>query len=162
MLPASILLLESLPLMPNGKIDRQSLPDPGNQRLEVEEGYVAPGTPMEECLAQAWRDALKLAHVGIHDNFFELGGHSLLAARVVSDLRRNFDVELSLIDIFQAPTIAVLAELIYQRQAEAEKNSDLISLLSELQSLSDEQAKQRLAEELETVDAGGNRPTLSL
>jgi amino acid adenylation domain-containing protein len=162
MLPAAILIVESLPLMPNGKIDRQSLPDPGNQRPEVEEGFVAPGTPMEECLAKAWRDALKLVRVGIHDNFFELGGHSLLAARVVSNLRRNFDIKLSLIDVFQAPTIAVLAELIYQRQADAEKNDDLISLLSELQSLSNEEARQRLAEELETVDASGNRPTLSL
>ncbi len=161
MLPA-IVIIESLPLMPNGKVDRQSLPDPGNQRPDVEAGFVAPGTPMEECLAKVWRDTLKLERVGIHDNFFELGGHSLLAARVVSDLRRNFDVELSLIDVFQAPTIAALAELIYQRQVAAEKNDDLISLLSELQGLSDEEAKQRLAEELETVDAGGNRPTLSL
>lgn len=162
MLPAAFAVIDALPFMPNGKVDRQALPDPGNERPELNESFVAPSTPTEEFVARVWRDTLKLERVGIHDSFFELGGHSLLAARLVSELRRNFDFDLSLIDVFNAPTISALAELIYQRQAEGEKNDELISLLSELERLSDEEAKQRLLEELEAVDGAGNRATLSL
>ena len=150
MLPASFVILEALPLMPNGKVDRQALPEPANERPEIDEHFVAPRTPIEEFVAQAWRDALKLDRVGIRDNFFELGGHSMMAARVFSDLQKRFDVELNLIDIFKAPTIAELAEVIYRREAEHEESDHLMSLLSELEELSDEEVTRRLAEELET------------
>ena len=162
MLPAAFVIVRTLPLMPNGKVDRQSLPEPENERPEIDEGFVAPRTPTEEFVARAWRDGLKLDRVGIHDNFFELGGHSLLAARVFSDLQKRFDVELNLIDIFKAPTIAELAEMIYQRETEHEKSDDLMSLLSELEDLSDEEASRRLVEELETADSAGKHRMLGL
>jgi len=162
MLPAAFVIIDALPFMPNGKLDRQSLPDPGNERPEVDEIFEAPTTLTEKIVAKVWRDTLKLERVGIRDNFFELGGHSLLAARVVSELRRNFNFDLNLIDVFNASTIAELAGLIYRRQTGDEKNGDLKSLLSELERLSDEEAKQLLAEELQTVDGVGNRPVLGL
>ena len=84
----------------------------------------------------------------------------MLAARVVSELRRNSSFDLNLIDVFNAPTIAELAALISQRQTEDEKNGDLRLLLSELENLSDEEAKQLLAEELQTIGGTGNRTVL--
>ena len=159
-LPSAFVIIDALPLMPNGKLDRQSLPNPGNDRPEMEEDFEAPGTFTEELVAKVWRETLKLGQIGRRDNFFELGGHSLLAARVVSELRRNSSFDLNLIDVFNAPTIAELAALISQRQTEDEKNGDLRLLLSELENLSDEEAKQLLAEELQTIGGTGNRTVL--
>ena len=137
--------------MPNGKVDRRALLAPDGERPQVESNFIAPRTPTEELLARIWCSVLKLDQVGIHDNFFELGGHSLMAARVFSELQRKLNVELNLVDIFSAPTIAELANMICQREAEHEQDDALISLLSELDELSDEQASRRLAEELRTV-----------
>lgn len=151
MLPAAFVIVATLPLMPNGKVDRQALPEPENERPEIDENFVAPRTPTEEFVTRTWLDTLKLDRVGIHDNFFELGGHSLLAARMFSDLRKKFGVELNLIDIFNAPTVAELAEMIYQRETEHATSDDLSSLLSELEDLSDEEANRRLLQEFETA-----------
>ena len=159
MLPAAFVIVQTLPLMPNGKVDRQALPESENERPEISDDFVAPRTPTEEFVTRTWLDALKLDRVGIHDNFFELGGHSLLAARMFSDLRKRFGVELNLIDIFNAPTIAELAEMIYQRETEQEKSDYLWTLLSELGELSDEEASLRLDEESVTVGPA-KRPML--
>jgi amino acid adenylation domain-containing protein len=147
MMPATFTVLPSLPLMPNGKVDRQALPAPDSDRPEVEEPFLAPRTPTEEVVARVWCNALKLDRVGVVDNFFELGGHSLLAARVFSDLQKKFAVDLNLVDIFTAPTVAELAEMIYQRETEQQQRDDLFSLLSELDQLTDDEAQRRLAEE---------------
>ncbi len=151
MMPATFTVLPSLPLMPNGKVDRQALPAPDSDRPDVEEPFLAPRTPTEEVVARVWRHALKLDRVGVVDNFFELGGHSLLAARVFSDLQKKFDVDLNLVDIFTAPTVAQLAEMIYQRETERQQRDDLFSLLSELDQLTDDEAQRRLAEHMKSV-----------
>ncbi|WP_164021924.1 condensation domain-containing protein, partial [Pyxidicoccus trucidator] len=78
--------------------------------LDSEQAHEPPATPMEEQLAELWRDLLRVPRVGRRDNFFELGGHSLLATRVVARIRATFDVELSLRAFFEAPTVAALAE----------------------------------------------------
>src|SRR6202035_2583145 len=87
MIPACFVMLKELPLMPNGKVDRRTLPAPDRGRPELEQQYVAARTPMQELLCGIWTEVLRLQRVGIHDNFFELGGHSLLATRVVARLR---------------------------------------------------------------------------
>jgi len=141
MVPALFEIIDALPLLPNGKINRRALPEPQSTRAETGEAFVAPRTPIEHLLATEWCDVLKLERVGIHDNFFELGGHSLLAARVVSQLRTKLAVELSMVDLFQAPTIASLAELLLPRGAQNESTDDLAALLEELANLSDEEAQ---------------------
>ncbi|MEH2305427.1 amino acid adenylation domain-containing protein [Nostoc sp.] len=113
MVPNAIVILESLPLTPNGKIDRRVLPEPSS---ELSEKYVAPRTPIEEILAVIWQQVLKLELVGKHDNFFELGGHSLLATQFFSRVRSRLKVEISLRELFAAPTIAELAPSIQQLQ----------------------------------------------
>jgi len=149
MIPASWTILDSLPLMPNGKVDRRALPAPDHNRAEVEADFISPRTPTEEVLGQIWCAVLKFDRIGVHDNFFDLGGHSLLAARVFSELRKRFKVQLGLSDLFRAPTIAELADLIYERETESEHSDRLITLFSELEELSDEEARMRLSEELD-------------
>ncbi|HWS54702.1 MAG TPA: amino acid adenylation domain-containing protein, partial [Pyrinomonadaceae bacterium] len=112
MQPSSLVLLERLPLTPNGKVDRRALPPPDADADAADGPRVAPRTPLEELLADIWGRVLSVKEVGVHDNFFQLGGHSLLATQVVSRVRDAFRVELPLRAIFEAPTIAELAEAI--------------------------------------------------
>jgi acyl carrier protein len=104
------MLLEALPLTPNGKVDRRALPAPDLIRPSVEETFVAPRTSTEALLADIWAEVLGLERVGIYDNFFELGGQSLLGTRVISRLRDRLQLELPLRIMFEAVTIASLAE----------------------------------------------------
>jgi amino acid adenylation domain-containing protein len=107
MLPGAFVVLDAMPLSPNGKINRRALPAPEQSR-DTAAAYLAPRTPLEETLAQVWRDVLHLDKVGVQDNFFALGGHSLLATQVVSRMRQAVGVEMPLRHIFEWPTIAEL------------------------------------------------------
>jgi hypothetical protein len=109
MVPAKFVSLNALPLTASGKIDRRALPDPAELELVAE--YVAPRTPLEEELARIWADLLGVDRVGVHDDFFALGGHSLLATQAVIRIRNTIaDIELH--SIFDAPTVATLADAI--------------------------------------------------
>jgi SAM-dependent methyltransferase/acyl carrier protein len=119
MVPSAWVLLEELPLTANGKVDRRSLPEPGQQSEERVERYVAPRTAAEAELARLWGEVLGVEQVGVHDNFFtELGGHSLLATQLVSRIRDHFQIELPLRRVFEAPTVAGLAEALVQHPQE--------------------------------------------
>jgi amino acid adenylation domain-containing protein len=112
MLPSFIVLLDALPLLPNDKVDRRALPSPEPAHHDLVGTCSLPRTPTEESLAEIWRTVLGVDEVSVDDDFFELGGHSLLAIKVVTHLRRRFDVEFPLRRLFEAPTIAALAESI--------------------------------------------------
>ncbi|AVH63712.1 non-ribosomal peptide synthetase [Nostoc sp. 'Peltigera membranacea cyanobiont' N6] len=144
MVPSAIVLLESLPVTPNGKIDRRALPAP-EPSSESRDKYVAPRTPIEEILALIWQQVLKVELVGRYDNFFELGGHSLLATQLVSRVRSSLKVELPLRSLFAAPTIAQLALLIQQlQQQDIELSALPISKRVENANLPLSYAQQRL------------------
>jgi amino acid adenylation domain-containing protein/thioester reductase-like protein len=115
MIPGAFVILASLPLTANGKIDRRALPKPELDSTIVEK-YVAPRNPIEELLTQTWLQVLKVESVGVNDNFFELGGHSLLATQLVSRIRNIFQVELPLNKLFAVPTVGELAHIITQLQ----------------------------------------------
>ena len=120
MVPAAFVVLDAMPLSPNGKINRRALPVP-EQTRDTAAAYVAPRTALEEIVAQIWMDVLHLDKVGVQDNFFALGGHSLLATQVVSRIRHAVDVELPLRQMFEWPTIAELVLKIEEaRASEAE------------------------------------------
>ncbi len=110
MVPAVFMLLNALPLTNNGKVDRSALLTPDERRPDTGEVFVACSTPTEDLVAEIWGQVLGVERIGIHDNFFQLGGHSLLATQVVSRIREAFEVEIPLRNIFEAPTVAGLAE----------------------------------------------------
>ncbi|MCP4263628.1 MAG: non-ribosomal peptide synthetase, partial [Planctomycetes bacterium] len=112
MVPSAFVMLESIPLTPNGKVDRRALPDPESAFQTLEESYVAPQTATEESLTTIWAEVLGLPKIGISDNFFEAGGHSLLATQVISQIRETFEMELPLRLMFEKTTVAELAESI--------------------------------------------------
>jgi hypothetical protein len=109
MMPSVFVVLESLPLLPSGKVDMQALPGPEQDRSELERMYVAPRNPVEEVLAELWAGVLGLERVGVEDGFFTLGGHSLLATQLVSRARNVFQVEVPLRWLFESATVADFA-----------------------------------------------------
>ncbi|WP_407883236.1 amino acid adenylation domain-containing protein, partial [Scytonema sp. NUACC26] len=109
MVPSQIMVLDKLPLSPNGKLDRQSLPAPDTATTTEEE---MPVTPTEELLATLWQALLKTQSVGRRDNFFELGGHSLLATQLVARIRDSFGVELPVRKVFEQSILSELATVI--------------------------------------------------
>ncbi|MFT3774237.1 MAG: amino acid adenylation domain-containing protein [Minicystis sp.] len=110
MVPAVIHLLDAIPLNANGKIDRQALA--AIEIATVKDEYVAPRTPAEELLASIWADVFERDRISIHDRFADLGGHSLLAIQIIARARDAFQTDVPLRAIFEAPTIAGLAERI--------------------------------------------------
>lgn len=108
MIPSAFVLLRTLPLTPNGKLDRQALPAPEDV-ADTERTFIAPRTPVEEVLAGIWGQLLSVTHLSVDDNFFDLGGHSLIATQVISRIRAVFQVEISLRQLFESPTVAQLA-----------------------------------------------------
>jgi acyl carrier protein len=151
MVPAAFVSLDVIPMTPNGKVDRRSLPVPDDSRPELDAPFMAPETPLEEQLAKIWVQILGLNRIGIHDNFFDLGGHSLAASRVVSHVIQEFQIEVPLQALFQSPTIAEMAAVIIERQAAKFLTEDLDGILTELESLSDEHA-QRLLDNQRVVE----------
>ncbi len=124
MVPSAFVVLEALPLSPNGKIDRKALPAPDRTRPEFEDTYVAPQGPIEEAVASVWAEVLGLERVGAQDNFFDLGGHSLLATQVLSHLQQTFPVNIPLRRLFEEPTVANLARAIAESQDESSHGLD--------------------------------------
>jgi len=112
MVPSLFVFLDSMPLTTNGKLDRKALPSPYETQLENSQKYVMPQTPLEEKIAEIWRQVLGLERVGIYDNFFELGGHSLLATRTIMLCREVFQIDLPVRCLFESPTIKTLARTI--------------------------------------------------
>ena len=109
MLPSYYVQVETWPLTPNGKIDREALPPPNTADAHQADAYVAPRTEVEKRMAMIWQDLLRTDRIGIHDNFFERGGHSLLAVRLINEVEDQFAMRLSLKTVFNAPTVLQLA-----------------------------------------------------
>jgi amino acid adenylation domain-containing protein len=146
MIPSNFVLLDVLPLTSTGKVDRRALPEPGSTRPEINTPYVPPRTALEQELAAIWAEVLSLDRVGALDSFFDLGGHSLAATRIVSQVIKRFRLELPLQSLFQSPTIAEMAAVITEHQARKIAEPELERILAELESISEEKAKQFLAD----------------
>jgi amino acid adenylation domain-containing protein len=125
MVPSALVVLDSLPRTPNGKIDRRALPKPGLSAVTA--SYVAPRSEVEFRLQRIWEEVLNLSAVGILDNFFELGGHSLLALRLMARIEKEFGRKLPLATLFQGATIEDLGAILLQ-QTERPAWSPLVSI----------------------------------
>ncbi|RKI48186.1 alpha/beta fold hydrolase, partial [Corallococcus sp. AB049A] len=111
MVPASLMVLDALPLNANGKVDRKALPEPDAHAIEARD-FVAPRDALEMQLARIWEDVLGIRSVGVRSSFFELGGHSLLAVRMVAVVRERLGQTIPLSVLFQQPTVEQLAQVL--------------------------------------------------
>ena len=127
MIPSVFVPLDTLPLMPNGKVDHRALLTSMPSEEPLKEGFVAPRDSLELQLAQIWEEVLEVHPVGVQDNFFDLGGHSLLAVRLMARIQQKIGKTLSLVTLFQSPTVENLASL-FRQQSETQPQSPLIPI----------------------------------
>ncbi|MEO7330145.1 MAG: amino acid adenylation domain-containing protein, partial [Minicystis sp.] len=118
MVPSAFVRLPALPLTPNGKIDRRALPAPESADIHSGQGLVLPRDETESMLAAIWCDVLGLQTVGVLDSFFDLGGHSLLAVKMIEELKTATGKAIPLAALFEARTVAALANLIRNEEAQ--------------------------------------------
>ena len=120
MVPARYVVLEELPLLASGKVNRRALAGTAGVVL-TEQGMTPPRTETERKLGEIWKELLKVEEVGVDQNFFELGGHSLLVLQVIARIRRMFEVELAVRTVFEEPTLAGLAAAVEKADAQGLK-----------------------------------------
>ena len=141
MVPASIVFLESLPLLPNGKINRHALPAPERAVVQAGQAFEPPQSSTEKIVAQMWEEVLSVKEVGVNQNFFELGGHSLMIAQLVSRIRNAFGVELPLQIFFTSPTIKELVTVIEDASLSLTNAGDIDDMLDFLEELDESEAQ---------------------
>jgi len=140
MIPAAFVTLEALPIGPNGKVDRAMLPPPNDGNMLRNEASVGPRTPTEQRIAAIVGSLLGVDNVGVEDNFFFLGGNSLFGTQVIARLRDAFNVEVSLLALFDHPTVGACA-------AEVER-----LMVEKLDTMSEDEVKRLLASSAEHLD----------
>ena len=149
MVPAFLVMLPELPLLPNGKLDRKALPAP--EAGFSHGGSIAARSPLEQTLADIWADVLGCARVGVHDNFFDLGGHSLSATQAMARLRSVMGVALPLRTLFEAPTVAELAARVQTALGES-SHQQLVPLVPGAGSRSDRVPASSAQQALWTIE----------
>ena len=127
-----------------GKLDGRSLPEVDNQRVDHEIAISAPRTPIEKILADIWAEVLLLPKVGINDHFLDLGGHSLAASQLISRVIQTFQLDLSLKGLFDAPTVAAMAIIITQHQANRVSEAELLQMMHEIEAMTEIEAQTQL------------------
>ena len=136
MTPGMVVLLQEMPMTPNGKVDRNRLPSVDLSR-DTEEANEPPRTPVEELLAGIWADVLGLEAVGLRESFFDIGGHSLLATQVISRVRDALQLEVPLRSLFQNPSVSTLAASVLQQAPDPTKTVRIAEVLLRVARLSD-------------------------
>ncbi len=150
MIPSAFVLLEALPLSPNGKIDRKSLPPPDQSRPELSTDFVPPRNAIEEVVASVWSEVFEMESIGVQDNFLELGGHSLLATQIMTRLQDIFPIPIPLRYIFTSPTVAELARCIEKAGKEARVDVEEVArTFIQINQLSDEEVRAMLDQNAE-------------
>lgn len=146
LIPSVFMWIEDFPTTPNGKIDKKNLPDPEYLRPESAPIIKKPQTKIEKEIAKVWSEYLDISDIGINDNFFEIGGSSIIAQKTMSVLRRNLNIEIPLIKIFQLPTIFELSEFLSK------------SLTNEDYSLSETNKNEKTSKDIAIIGMSGRFP----
>ncbi|HEX7774673.1 MAG TPA: amino acid adenylation domain-containing protein, partial [Pyrinomonadaceae bacterium] len=144
MVPSAFVLLDSLPLMPNGKIDRQALPDPGPLLTVTDSGFEPPQTSTEEVLARIWTEVLGVERVSVNDNFFDAGGHSLMAMQLIARVRATLGTDIPLQTFFASPTIRNVARAVDEASLASAETATLDEMFAMLESIDDLEAQSLL------------------
>jgi amino acid adenylation domain-containing protein len=152
MMPVRFIVLDTLPVSANGKIDRKALPLPERSRPELATAFAAARTSVEQDLVQIWSEVLDLDRIGIHDNFLDLGGNSLSATRILSRVIEKFRIDTRPQALFEAPTIAEMATAISQWHDRKPSENELKEILDEIESLGEEETRL-LASKISTKSA---------
>jgi amino acid adenylation domain-containing protein len=145
MLPSSFVFMPSLPVTTNGKINRHALPLPERIRPDLDTPFLRPKSLIETRLVKIWSSLLGIDQVGVHDNLFDLGGDSLIASRILARVCAEFQLTLSLENLFRSPTVAEMALLVSAQRREI---GDLATILCDVESLTEEEAHNILARQL--------------
>jgi amino acid adenylation domain-containing protein len=149
MVPLTYVVLQSIPLSPNGKVDYRQLPDPESE-LQEQRTYVAPRDETEEVLCRIWQEVFQLERIGVDDDFFELGGHSLPAMQIASRIRRKFEIAIPLVELFRAPTISKLRVRIEEYRA---AKAPLASVSNEPENMVSDTRDQVMSEVLRGLES---------
>ncbi|MFL9951482.1 phosphopantetheine-binding protein, partial [Paraburkholderia agricolaris] len=137
MVPSAIVVLDTLPLSPNGKVDRKALPAPEQGAIADRAAtYEPPQNPTERAIVAIWQDILGIERIGRHDNFFELGGHSLLTMKAQRAIFRDLQTDIPLASLFLKPTLHEIAAECEALHANAQREQD--DNVREMKSLLDE------------------------
>ncbi len=159
MVPSKFIILKSLPLNSNGKVNRHELPAPELDRPELDTPFGAPTTPIESVLTKIWSEALGVDRVGIHDSFFDLGGDSLVASRMVSSIGRIFPWNLTLAEFYDACTVANVAKHLTEKAPGAEQAEKVASLFLQLDGLSSTEIETMLTDERNKRQPADKKPS---
>ncbi|MFE4201638.1 gramicidin S non-ribosomal peptide synthetase GrsB [Aneurinibacillus aneurinilyticus] len=160
MIPSYFVSLEAMPLTPNGKIDKRSLPEPDNS-VSIGTEYVAPRTMLEGQLEEIWKNVLGLQRVGIHDDFFTIGGHSLKAMAVISQVHKECQAEVPLRVLFETPTIQGMAKYIEETDTEHYMAIQPVSK-QEYYPVSSAQKRMFIVNQFDGVGISYNMPSIML
>jgi amino acid adenylation domain-containing protein len=144
MMPSAFVVMDALPLSPNGKLDRNLLPMPGLSLGSREETYVEPRTALERILATVWSETIGVERVGVQDNFFELGGHSLLATQVLARVQEDFQVDLPLRIMFEGMTVEQMAQAVLENEAVPGQSEKIAQALLKIESMSEAEFAEAL------------------
>jgi surfactin family lipopeptide synthetase C len=145
MVPAAFVVLDELPLTTTGKLDRRALPVP-DAAQPASAAFVAPRTPVELVLASLWSQMLNVQRVSAHDNFFNLGGHSLLAIRLVNQVRKVLQVVLPLQAVFEAVTLAEMAEALIANEPKPGQTEKIAQVLLKVKGMTADELRTSLDE----------------
>ncbi len=145
MVPSAFVVLDAFALTPNGKLDRHALPLPELAANDNEQ-FVPPQNSVEKQIANIWAEVLRIERVGTDDDFFDVGGHSLAATEVLSRVREVFNLNLPFAAFLAEPTVAGMAAVVLQHQADELGSGELEEALKKLEELSEEEAQRMLAE----------------
>ena len=144
LVPAAYAILDALPIAPGGKVDRRALLRLPVVLVDADASYVPPRHVVDEVLAGLWVELLAVPRVGIADEFFALGGHSLLATQLMSRVRQLFGVDLPLRALFEAPTVAGLADALLAAETQPGRSEKVARAFQRVQGMSAEDAKRLL------------------